>query len=46
MKDRKMIKTFPNLKSQDANGEIIYFDLLAGDIKPYYYKFKFREKME
>lgn len=44
--DRKMIKTFPNLKSQDANGEIIYFDLLVGDIKPYYYKFKFREKME
>ena len=41
--DRKMIKTFPNLKSQSKNGDIIYFDLLVGDINPYYYKFKFKE---
>lgn len=25
--DRKMIKTFPNLKTQDKNGNIIYFDM-------------------
>lgn len=37
--DRKMIKTFPNLKTQDINGNMIYFDCYVGDIKPYYYKF-------
>mgnify|MGYP004466102873 CR=1 FL=1 len=37
--DKKMIKTFPNLKTQDINGDIIYFDCYVGDIKPYYYKF-------
>lgn len=37
--DEKMIKTFPNLKTQDINGNIIYFDCYVGDIKPYYYKF-------
>ena len=41
--DRKMIKTFPNLKTQSVDGEILYFDLLVGDIEPYYYKFKFKE---
>lgn len=39
--DKVMIKTFPNLKTQGENGEIIYFDCYVGDIKPYYYKFKF-----
>ena len=43
--DRKMIRTFPNLKTQAENGDIIYFDLLVGDIDPFYYKFKFKEKM-
>ena len=37
--DEKMIKTFPNLKAQDINGNMIYFDCYVGDIKPYYYKF-------
>lgn len=37
--DRKMIKTFPNLKTQDENGNMIYFDMYVGNIKPYYYKF-------
>lgn len=37
--DEKMIKTFPNLKTQDVGGNMIYFDCLVGDIKPYYYKF-------
>ena len=39
--DRKMIKTFPNLKTIAENGDIIYFDCFVGDIEPYYYKFKF-----
>ena len=38
--DRKMIKTFPNLKVEDKDGNIIYFDKMVGNIKPYYYKFK------
>lgn len=38
--DKKMIRTFPNLKIQDVYGNIIYFDILVGDIKPYYYKIK------
>ena len=33
--DRKMIKTFPNLKIKDVNGNIIYMDSLL-DIQPYY----------
>lgn len=34
--DRKMIKTFPNLKVQDVNGNIIYMDSFL-DIQPYYF---------
>lgn len=37
--DEKMIKTFPNLKIEDINGNIIYFNSLVEDITPYYYKF-------
>ena len=37
--DKKMIRTFPNLKTQDINGNMLYFDCYVGDIKPYYYKF-------
>lgn len=37
--DEKMIKTFPNLKTQDINGNMIYFDCYVGDIQSYYYKF-------
>ena len=36
--DKKMIRTFPNLKIEDQDGEIIYFQDLVGDIQPYYYK--------
>ncbi len=39
--DRKMIKTFPNLKSQAADGGIIYFDMYVDGIEPYYYMFSF-----
>ena len=37
--DKKMIMTFPNLKTQDKEGNMIYFDMYVGNIKPYYYKF-------
>ena len=37
--DRKMIRTFPNLKIQDIDGNMIYMDSLLSDIQPYYYKF-------
>lgn len=50
--DRKMIRTFPNIKVEDVNGNIIYIDSLLKDIQPYYFKFheprninfKFNEK--
>ena len=35
--DKKMIKTFPNLKVKDKNGNILYMDSLL-DIQPYYLK--------
>ena len=35
--DKKMIKTFPNLKITDKDGNIIYMDSLL-DIQPYYLK--------
>lgn len=37
--DKKMIRTFPNLKATDVNGNILYFDSFLPDIQPYYYKF-------
>ncbi len=37
--DEKMIKTIPNLKLQDNDGKIVYFDSLLPDIQTYYYKF-------
>lgn len=42
--DRKMIRTFPNLKIKDKDGNIIYFADYVGDIQPYYYKFNFNLK--
>ena len=38
--DKKMIKTFPNLKVEDKDGNVFYFDTMVGGIKPYYYKFE------
>lgn len=35
--DKKMIRTFPNLKINDKNGNIVYIDSLL-DIQPYYFK--------
>ena len=34
-----MIKTLPNLKLQENDGKIVYFDSLLPDIQTYYYKF-------
>lgn len=42
--DKKMIRTFPNLKIKDKDGNIIYFADYVGDIQPYYYKFNFNLK--
>ena len=42
--DKKMIRTFPNLKITDKDGNIIYFDDYVGDIQPYYYKFNLKLK--
>ena len=36
--DKKMIKTFPNLKIQDVDGNILYLNQYVGNIQPYYWK--------
>ena len=41
--DKKMLKTFPNLKVQDCYGNMVYMDELLNDIKPYYYRFNFKK---
>ena len=41
--DKKMLKTFPNLKVQDSYGNMVYMDELLNDIKPYYYRFNFKK---
>ena len=38
--DEKMIKTFPRMKIQDKEGNIIYMSDLLPDIQTYYYKIK------
>ena len=37
--DKKMIRTFPNIKVEDVDGNIIYIDSLLKDIQPYYFRF-------
>lgn len=34
--NKKMIRTFPNLKIQEADGKIVFVDTLLNDIQPYY----------
>ena len=34
-----MIRTFPNIKVEDVDGNIIYIDSLLKDIQPYYFRF-------
>lgn len=36
--DRKMIRTFPNLKVEDENENLVYMDSFLKDIQPYYVK--------
>ena len=36
--DKKMIKTFPNIKIQDKDGNIIYLNTFLPEIEPYYLK--------
>ncbi len=36
--DEKMIRTFPNMKIEDVNDNIIYLDSLLPEIQPYYMK--------
>ena len=36
--NEKMIKTFPNIKVEDKNNNVIYIDSLLPDIQPYYLK--------
>lgn len=36
--DKKIIRTFPNIKVEDKDGNLIYFDSLLKDIQPYYLK--------
>ena len=44
--DEKMMRTFPNLKMQDKNGEIIYFDSLYPDIQTNYFKLELKKPQE
>lgn len=36
--NKKMIKTFPNIKIEDIEGNIIYLNSLLPEIQPYYIK--------
>lgn len=44
--DEKMLKTFPNIKYEDKNGNIIWIKDILTNIQPYYFKIsdKFRVK--
>ena len=41
--DKKMLRTFPNLKLKAQDGEIIYMDSIYKDIQTYYYKFNYKK---
>lgn len=38
--NEKMIKTFPNIKIEDVNGDILFYRDYVKDIKPYYFNFR------
>ena len=46
LRTEKMLRTFPNIKYKDNDGNIIWVKDILTDIKPYYYKIshKFRLK--
>ena len=37
--NKKMVKTYPNLKVEQIDGTMVYFKDLLPDIKPYFFKF-------
>lgn len=37
--NRKMVKTYPNLKVQQLDGSMVYFKDLLPEIKPYFFRF-------
>lgn len=41
--DNKMVKTYPNLKVQQLDGSMVYFQDLLPDIKPYFFRFGDRD---
>lgn len=41
--NKKMIKTYPNLKVEQLDGTMVYFKDLLPDIKPYFFKFSEQE---
>lgn len=44
--DEKMIKTFPNIKIEDVDGNILFFRNYVKDIKPYYYNFRINSHLK
>ena len=44
--DEKMLKTFPNLKLTDADGNIIFIKDILSDIQPYYVRLFTPRKVE
>ena len=44
--NEKMIKTFPNIKIEDVDGNILFFRNYVKDIKPYYYNFRINSHLK
>jgi len=44
--DKKMLKTFPNIKFEDTNGNIIWVKDILTDIQPYYFKISDKIKLK
>lgn len=44
--DEKMLRTFPNIKYKDNDGNIIWVKDILTDIKPYYYKISHKFRLE
>ena len=44
--DEKMLKTFPNIKFEDINGNIIWVKDILTDIQPYYFKIDNKFKLK
>lgn len=44
--DEKMIKTFPNIKIEDVDGNILFYRKYVKGIKPYYYNFRLNSHLK